>query len=639
MTLTHPPRPALGVPSQGGARSQRGPWPVVGGVAVAAAVLRVAFFWRPMSPDEGGFLLVAAQWGPGTSLYGDYWVDRPPLLLDLFRLADRLGGMVGLRVIGLVVVMVAVLLSGAVGGLVSSSVGAPEAVRARTMTAAAVTAAVFLVSPLSGATEVDGELLAVPFVLAGLALTLAAVHSSERPRAALAGAGAAGAAAMLVKQNEIDVFVFLGVALLLARRQRGIRATALDLAVTAGGALAVLAVVMADAAGKGTGLTALWDAVVTFRLQASATIHSSASTATATRLHHLLLALLVSGAPLLVVQLLRRIRTPTPAGTPRMVWPTLAMLSWEAVSVLGGGSYWLHYLVVFVPGLVLTVAVVSVTPLQRRVSASARPVLAYACAVTAVACGFLGTPLGSHPSGDAQVEAWMSVHARPGDSAVVAFGHPDILAATGMRSPYPDLWSLPVRVHDPRLDRFAAVLAGSDRPNWVVVVGDGLGSWGIDPAAGQVQLARHYDATARVDGFVIYHVKQGFGLTCLARCCLHRRSASTNGPRSGCSHPAGSLPAAHAVDPPRARLFGADPATGRTRALGRAGSATLHVTRPRMVVVSSVPGATTGWLSWCSSLLATAPLGSIPSVGSSASCSTFSGSKTRRQPRPACLAW
>jgi hypothetical protein len=191
------------------------------------------------------------------------------------------------------------------------------------------------------------------------------------------------------------------------------------------------------------------------------------------------------------------------------VWPTLAVVSWETVSVLGGGSYWLHYLVVFVPGLVLAVATVTATPLKRRVSASARPVLAYAAVVTAVTFGYVVTPLGAQPAGDAPVEAWLSAHARPGDTAVVAYGHPDILEATGMSSPYPDLWSLPVRVHDPKLTAFTAVLAGPDRPDWVVTVGDSLSSWGIDPASGDAQLSRHYTEAAQTDGYSIYHVKQG----------------------------------------------------------------------------------------------------------------------------------
>ncbi len=37
-------------------------------------------------------MLVASQWTPGSSLYGDYWVDRPPLLIDFFDVADHPGG-------------------------------------------------------------------------------------------------------------------------------------------------------------------------------------------------------------------------------------------------------------------------------------------------------------------------------------------------------------------------------------------------------------------------------------------------------------------------------------------------------------------------------------------------------------------
>ena len=52
---------------------------------------------RPVSPDEAGFLMKAAQWAEGTSLYGNFWVDRPPLLIMLFQLAHLAGGPIGLR--------------------------------------------------------------------------------------------------------------------------------------------------------------------------------------------------------------------------------------------------------------------------------------------------------------------------------------------------------------------------------------------------------------------------------------------------------------------------------------------------------------------------------------------------------------
>ena len=63
-------------------------------IAVAACTAVAAwlpFLAQPLSPDEAGFLHLAQHWHPGRSLYGDYWVDRPPLLIWLFDLAGHLG--------------------------------------------------------------------------------------------------------------------------------------------------------------------------------------------------------------------------------------------------------------------------------------------------------------------------------------------------------------------------------------------------------------------------------------------------------------------------------------------------------------------------------------------------------------------
>lgn len=79
------------------------------GLAVLTALLRLSALGAPLSADEGGFLVVARQWRPGSSLYGDYWVDRPPLLLALFHVADALGGLPALRVMGCVAAGVTVL--------------------------------------------------------------------------------------------------------------------------------------------------------------------------------------------------------------------------------------------------------------------------------------------------------------------------------------------------------------------------------------------------------------------------------------------------------------------------------------------------------------------------------------------------
>ena len=83
-------------------------------LAALSVLARVPSMFRPLSPDEGGFLMVAAQWATGTSLYGDYWVDRPPLLIMLFQLADQAGAdRSALRLLGDVSVGSSVLLAAA----------------------------------------------------------------------------------------------------------------------------------------------------------------------------------------------------------------------------------------------------------------------------------------------------------------------------------------------------------------------------------------------------------------------------------------------------------------------------------------------------------------------------------------------
>jgi hypothetical protein len=95
-------------------------------------------------------------------------------------------------------------------------------------------------------------------------------------------------------------------------------------------------------------------------------------------------------------------------------------------------------------------------------------------------------------SADQQVATYLRSHGTGSDGVVVAFGHPNIVAASGLHSPYPDLWSLPVRVRDPRLLRLARVMSGPRPPRWLVVAGDSVGSWGLDPTTAQRSLVRHY---------------------------------------------------------------------------------------------------------------------------------------------------
>ena len=84
------------------------------------------------------------------------------------------------------------------------------------------------------------------------------------------------------------------------------------------------------------------------------------------------------------------------------------------------------------------------------------------------------------------------------------FGKADVQQATGLRSPYEHLWTLPMRTLDPHLADLQAVLRGPAAPTWVVSWGD-LDPWNID-AHGRTRLAlaTHYRRVAQVCGKTVY---------------------------------------------------------------------------------------------------------------------------------------
>ncbi|GAA4697808.1 hypothetical protein [Nocardioides conyzicola] len=460
----------------------------VGILAGVAGLCLVPFAGRSLSPDEGGLLLLASQWSPGSSLYGDYFVDRPPGLIALADLADVAGGGWAFRALGIVAVVAAVLLSGVLGRL-----AAPGRPSAPVLTAA--TAALLTVTPLFGGTVVNGELLGLPFLVGGIVAALCAVRADSGRAALWWGvlAGAAGASGALVKQSLLDVFVFAAVLALVSRRVRPVLGIAVGAVATIGFALWV-------ASTRGTDPGELWDAVVVFRQQAASVIASSATDSTTRRLGSMLLALLLTGAPVLVVVLARRLPERATPGVVDLRWPALATLGWELFVVLGGGSYWLHYLMGLVPALVLlTAAACQRTLPGQRLLRATYALMAVSTIGALVVVGVRPIQRPEHP-----VVHWLDAHKRPGDTAVVAFGAPNILQSTGLRSPYPDLWSLPVRVHDPELRDLSALLEGADRPTWVIVAGRSLGSWGIDGSTANRVLAEHYDRAATTDDWTIY---------------------------------------------------------------------------------------------------------------------------------------
>ncbi len=480
--------------TRGGRGARSTSWVVLG--ALVAVAFRIPYIGTPLRPDEGGFLLLGSQWHVGTSLYGDYWVDRPPLLVAFFSAADWLGGATALRVMGCGLAFAVILLAHVLGRSVTG-IGSlwPPAL-----------ALALVTMPTGGAMEVNGELIAAPLVLLGLIASIRAADArgAVARRSLWTAAGALGAAAVMVKQNFADVLVF-GVVLVVAsalagpRGLRRFRGAAADLAAFVLGGILLAAASVLGAATRGTTPAGLWDALVVFRLDAGLVIADSASAATDARFHRLLGAMCLSGSVALMVVFLayaaRRWRQP-------LVVATVALLAWELFGVLAGGSYWLHYLVGLIPGLVLAVALVG--PRPRLLGLAARAVVCYAVVVAAVtAPAALVTRPPSHEALPAAA-TWLQQHAHPGDTATILYGGSNILQAAGLSSPYPELWSLPVRVRDPDLAQLQAVLNGPDAPTWLLASRD-LETWGVAAGPAFDEVMEHYVPTANVEGFTIYH--------------------------------------------------------------------------------------------------------------------------------------
>jgi hypothetical protein len=87
---------------------------------------------------------------------------------------------------------------------------------------------------------------------------------------------------------------------------------------------------------------------------------------------------------------------------------------------------------------------------------------------------------------------------------VVTYGQANLLAASGLTTPYPYLWSLPVRTLDPQLARLTKTLRGPRAPTWVVEWYP-VNTWELDRHGRlATTLRKHYNQVAMVCGHPIY---------------------------------------------------------------------------------------------------------------------------------------
>src|SRR4051794_31983486 len=186
-------------------RSHTLAWLLLASAVVVA--LRVPWFHVPLGNDEGGLTYIARTWhGHGSFVYGDVFIDRPPLLLLLFRVAALTGGTAAVRTIGVVLALLLTL----VVTLLARELGGRRAVPWAALLAATLGSSVAI-----GAVFTPAELPAAGTSCSSV-LALAVAHRRECGRMRLFfAAGALAVAALLFKQSFLDA-VAAGVAYFVA---------------------------------------------------------------------------------------------------------------------------------------------------------------------------------------------------------------------------------------------------------------------------------------------------------------------------------------------------------------------------------------------------------------------------------------
>jgi hypothetical protein len=207
------------------------------------------------------------------------------------------------------------------------------------------------------------------------------------------------------------------------------------------------------------------------------TVLADPTTSMVRRAARLFLLATISGV-LPVLVLMARPGARRKLGSAPIGWAVGAVTLYGVAAVVAGGSYWPSYLVQLAPATVLGTALLASDPPHER---WLRPVCLAAAGTAVAASMAMAVFYATSPSGwwPQRTGAWLHASSIPGDTVVVLYGAAAVQQSSGLESPYPYLWSLPIRVHDPDLDHLQATLRRPSAPTWIVQ-SSALNSWGID---------------------------------------------------------------------------------------------------------------------------------------------------------------
>lgn len=446
-----------------------------------ALLLRAPWFDGALGRDEAGVALVARNWhGSGPFAYGGWFLDRPPLLLALYRLAGD--GTTGIRLLGAAaassIVVITTLLAVRIGGR-------------RAAPWAAVIAAVTASSYAVRSVYTPAELLAAVPSSASLLLLLIALE--KRRLWQFACAGALAGAALLIKQSFGDALI-AGAAAMVATKVIGTgwRETLRRASAYAAGVAGVAIALVVWAAAERVSAHAVWYAMFGFRLDAVSALSGPAAEG---RLLGLWSPLRDSGLAIALVLALVGLFKLRIGALVRVV--LLASLAAAVAGIVLGGSYWPHYLIALVP--VTAAAAGALLGRYRWLGVVAICAIAIPTLLNAERT-WRSDSVDTAQSTARTIGRYIHTRALPGQTVYVLYARVNTLYYAGIPAPFPYNWSLMMRAVPGAENRLRSFLASPDRPTWVVKA-DVTHSFGLDASGATHRLlVQHYRLVGRVCG-------------------------------------------------------------------------------------------------------------------------------------------
>ncbi len=419
--------------------------------------LRLPFINVPLNIDEGGDSFVAQSWGTTQgSMYGGSWLDRPPLLVVLYKLGV-VGGDLGVRLLG----MGAAILLVAGTMLIAHNISGLRAARITGVIAAIMSSSVVL-----GAVFTSNEILAtVPVTYSILALLYA--RESQRARHWLFLAGFLASCALLIKQSFADVLVAGAVFLFVSwtTRDRS-RFTFAWIPWWIAGVVTPLIATLAWFHFYSVGIRQFLYAVAGFRIDSLADQATNAPSASYMFVHLGLPILIASGCliplPWAISWLLKR-RTDPQVSLTLAVWLVVG-----ALGIAGGGNYFPHYFIQ--PLAALTVlSGCAIAASKRRYLGAVTAASFLVLAIGNIVVGTTLVKMDPPQQRTLAVAKYLRGNAHSNDSLYVMYARANLLYYADMKSPYPYAWSMMVRaVPNAERDLRAVLQSPYDRPTWIV---------------------------------------------------------------------------------------------------------------------------------------------------------------------------